>query len=136
MKKLNLLNLVLRIIASGILLQTLYFKFTAQPESVFIFSQLNAEPWGRIATGVLELFTSILLLMPSRYIFGAILGFSLMIGAIGSHVFVIGLSVMNDSGKLFSLAIIVLVCCLALCFLAHKRVIMIFGGNRSSTYKF
>jgi putative oxidoreductase len=122
MKKLNIVSLVLRVIAASILLQTLYFKFTAQPESVYIFSELGVEPWGRIGTGVIELFTGILLLIPSKTIFGAILGLGLMMGAIGSHVFVIGLSVMNDGGKLFTLAIIELVCCLILCFLGRNTI--------------
>jgi putative oxidoreductase len=122
MKKLNIVSLVLRVIAASILLQTLYFKFTAQPESVYIFSELGVEPWGRIGTGVIELFTGILLLIPSKTIFGAIMGLGLMMGAIGSHVFVIGLSVMNDGGKLFTLAIIELFCCLILCFLGRNTI--------------
>jgi hypothetical protein len=40
---------LLRGIAALILLQTLFFKFTGAPESVYIFSTLGAEPWGRIA---------------------------------------------------------------------------------------
>ena len=39
---------VLRLIAAFIMLQTLYFKFTAQPESVQLFTVLGMEPWGRI----------------------------------------------------------------------------------------
>jgi uncharacterized membrane protein YphA (DoxX/SURF4 family) len=105
---------ILRIIAAVILLQTLYFKFTAHPESVALFSKLHAEPWGRIGTGILELITGILLLIPSTTRFGAVLAFNLMIGAIASHLFVIGLESSGDGGKLFGLAIAVLICSIIL----------------------
>ena len=52
-------------IAAVILLQTLFFKFTAAKESVYIFRTLGLEPWGRIGTGMVELIAAILLLVPS-----------------------------------------------------------------------
>ena len=45
----NALGLLLRVTAAAILLQTLYFKFTGAEESVYIFSTLGVEPWGRVA---------------------------------------------------------------------------------------
>ena len=48
----SIFSLVLRLVPAIILLQTLYFKFSAAPESVFIFEQLGLEPWGRIGLGV------------------------------------------------------------------------------------
>ena len=39
------------IIAAIVLLQTLYFKFTAHPDSVYIFTTLGIEPYGRIGSG-------------------------------------------------------------------------------------
>ena len=44
-----------QVIAAAILLQTLFFKFTGAEESVYIFTKLGAEPWGRIGSGVAEL---------------------------------------------------------------------------------
>ncbi len=38
---------IVRIIASLIMLQTLYYKFSGSAESVYIFSQMHMEPWGR-----------------------------------------------------------------------------------------
>lgn len=101
---------ILRIIAAAILLQTLYFKFTAHPESVELFSKLGVEPWGRIGTGVLELITGILLLIPTTAFIGGFLGMGLMFGAITSHLFVIGIESKGDGGQLFMLAIVVLIC--------------------------
>src|SRR5207245_7648966 len=58
------LSCVLRITAAIILLQTLFFKFTGAPESVYIFTKVGAEPWGRIGSGVVELIAAILILTP------------------------------------------------------------------------
>lgn len=99
---------LLRIIPAAILLQTLYFKFTAHPESVALFTTLGVEPWGRVGTGILELICGLLLLIPATTRYGALMATGLMIGAIGSHLFVIGVESMDDGGYLFILAIVVL----------------------------
>ena len=99
-----------RILAAVIMLQTLFFKFTAAEESVYIFSKLGAEPVGRIGVGVLELIASVLLLTPRYAWLGAILGIGLMAGAIMGHLTVLGIDVMGDGGYLFFLAVVVLVC--------------------------
>ena len=112
---------VLRIVAAAILVQTLYFKFTGQPESVELFTKLGVEPWGRIGTGVIELITSIFLLIPTTVFVGAFLGVGLMAGAILSHITVIGIESKGDGGQLFMLAIAVLVCCSILLILYKKQ---------------
>lgn len=104
-----LVRWTLRIVPALILLQTLYFKFTAHPESVELFTKLHAEPYGRIGTGVLELIASILLLIPSYTRYGALLAVGLMFGAIGSHLFVIGIESNGDGGFLFILALVVMI---------------------------
>lgn len=109
----NFQNLVywgVRILAAIILLQTLFFKFTASPESVYIFSKVGMEPWGRILVGVLELITGILLMIPRTAWLGAILGFGLMAGAVGMHLTLLGIEVMDDGGYLFFLALTVMAC--------------------------
>ena len=121
MKLTKILSWALRITAAIILLQTLYFKFTAHPESVELFTKLGVEPWGRIGTGVLELICSILLLLPSSAFIGAIMGIGLMAGAILSHLTVIGIESKGDGGQLFALAISVLVCCSIVCFLHREQ---------------
>jgi putative oxidoreductase len=111
MKANTIISWVFRIISAAILIQTLYFKFSAHPESVELFTKLGVEPWGRIGTGVIELITGILLLIPATAFIGAFLGLALMLGAIGSHLAVIGIESKGDGGQLFMLAIIVLVLC-------------------------
>src|SRR6476620_207713 len=105
---------ILRIIPAIILLQTLFFKFSAAPESVYIFSTLGLEPWGRILVGILELIASILLLIPRTTLAGAILGMGLMAGAVFSHLTKLGIVVQNDGGELFVLALIVFITCFCL----------------------
>lgn len=100
---------ILRIIAALIMLQTLYFKFSGSEESVYIFSKLGMEPWGRIGTGILELIASILILYPRTTFFGSLLAIGLMLGAIGAHFTKLGIVVKNDGGQLFIYALIVLV---------------------------
>jgi putative oxidoreductase len=111
---------LLRIIAAVILLQTLYFKFSGHPESVELFTQLGVEPWGRIATGIIELIAGALLIIPATAFIGAMLGAGLMAGAILSHLTVIGIESRGDGGQLFILAITVLICCLVI-LLLHKQ---------------
>lgn len=92
-----------------IFLQTLFFKFTAAPESVFIFNELGMEPYGRIATGILELITAGLLLIKRTSVIGDIMGIGIISGAILSHLFILGIEVQNDGGLLFGLALLVFI---------------------------
>ena len=100
---------VLQLVVAAILLQTLFFKFTGAPESVYIFSTLGAEPWGRIGSGVVELVAAILVLVPATTTIGAALAMGVMVGAIISHLTVLGLEVRGDGGLLFGLALTVFV---------------------------
>ena len=105
------LSTVLQFVAAGILLQTLFFKFTGAEESVYIFSTLGIEPWGRIGSGIAELIASALLLYPATAAMGAAIALGSMAVAILSHLTVLGIEVMGDGGLLFGLAITVFTCC-------------------------
>lgn len=113
---------IIKLIAVVILLQTLYFKFTGAEESVYIFTKLGIEPFGRIGSGIVELIASILILIPRTTLLGALLGFGTMLGAIFSHLLVLGIEVKNDGGELFTLAIITLLCCVILIFLNKSKI--------------
>lgn len=95
----------LQLLVAGILLQTLFFKFTGAEESVYIFSTLGAEPWGRIGSGVVELAAALLLLTPALVPYGAALTMGVMGGAIVSHLTILGIEVKGDGGLLFGLAL-------------------------------
>jgi uncharacterized membrane protein YphA (DoxX/SURF4 family) len=120
MKLKTIISWALRLVTAVILLQTLYFKFTGQPESVELFAKLGVEPWGRIGTGVFELIASILLLIPATVFFGALMGAGLMSGAILSHIAIIGIESQGDGGQLFILATIVMIFSITL-LLMHKQ---------------
>lgn len=115
---------VLRLVASIILLQTLYFKFTASEESVYIFSKLGMEPWGRIGSGVAELIASILILIPRTTWLGAAMAAGVMSGAIFFHLTKLGIEVMNDSGQLFIYALLVFVSSVALLIIYREQITM------------
>ena len=95
----------LQLLVAGILLQTLFFKFSGAEESVYIFTMVHAEPWGRIGSGVIELVAALLLLNPSTAPLGAILTLGTMAGAILSHLTILGIEVKGDGGLLFGLAL-------------------------------
>ena len=118
----RLFHWILRIVPAVILLQTLYFKFSGSPESMYIFSMLGLEPYGRIGTGIAELIVSILILVPRTTWIGALMGLGVITGAILSHLFVLGIEIMDDGGYLFILGIIVFVCCALLLWIDREKV--------------
>jgi uncharacterized membrane protein YphA (DoxX/SURF4 family) len=122
----NILIWILRLLAAVILLQTLYFKFTAHPQSVHLFTVLGMEPWGRIGIGILELIASLIILYPRTTGLGALLGLGLMAGAIYFHLTKLGI-VFDGDAVLFTYAAIVFVCCAILLFLYRKTVLRQFG---------
>ena len=117
---------LMRLVVAGILIQTLFFKFTGAPESVYIFTTLGAEPYGRIGSGVAELIASALILAPQTVAVGALLALGVISGAILSHLTVLGIEIMGDGGLLFALALIVFGCSAAV-FLAFADRLPIVG---------
>jgi hypothetical protein len=117
------LSWVCRIVAAIILLQTLFFKFTAAPESVYIFTKLatfiqhyipfasisTVEVWARVGSGIMELIAALLLLTPRFVWAGAVLAMAATGGAMVSHLTFLGIEVQGDKGLLFVLAIVVFV---------------------------
>ena len=113
---------IIKVVTVAILVQTLYFKFTSAPESIYIFSTLGIEPYGRIGSGIVELIASILILIPRTVLLGAILGLGTMAGAIISHLTKLGIEVQNDGGALFILAIITFLCCAILTYCNKSKI--------------
>lgn len=115
---------ILRLVPAIILLQTLFFKFSAAPESVYIFTKLGLEPYGRIGIGILELIAGIMLLIPFLSGFGAVLSLGLMAGALFSHLTQLGIEVQNDKGFLFLLALIVAIFSLIISFIEKNKLFL------------
>lgn len=119
----TIISWICRIVAAAIMLQTLFFKFTAAAESVYIFSVLGMEPWGRIGTGILELVASVLILVPFSSACGAVLGLGLMGGALYYHFTRLGIVVQDDSGQLFVYALLVFISCFVLILMHRKQLL-------------
>ncbi|MFK7900192.1 MAG: DoxX family membrane protein [Cyclobacteriaceae bacterium] len=115
-----------RYLAAAILIQTLYFKFTGHPDSMYIFTQMGMEPWGRITMGVIELFAGVLLVIPVLSWLGAGLSLGIMTGAIFSHLGPLGIDVQEDGGFLFALALITFVCSAIVVYQEKNRVLRAF----------
>jgi putative oxidoreductase len=118
---------ILRVTAAAILLQTLFFKFTGAPESIYIFTKVGAEPWGRIGSGIIELIAAILILTPRFSWLGSLLALGVMSGAIVSHLTILGIQVQGDGGLLFALAITVFVASAINLFFQRSRIPIIGG---------
>ncbi len=125
-KRIILFFWILRILAAIILLQTLFFKFSAAEESVYIFSTLGIEPWGRIGSGVIELIASILLLIPRTTAIGAVLGVGVMSGALFFHLTRLGIVVKDDHGQLFVYALLVFFSCAILAWSFRRQLLAFF----------
>lgn len=114
---------ILRLVPAIIMLQTLWFKFTAHPQSVKLFTILEMEPWGRITAGVFELIAGILLLINRTVLPGALLGAGLMCGAIFFHLSNSNVGVYFDGDPLlFIYAVITLFCCVLLVIINRKNI--------------
>jgi DoxX-like family len=114
---------IARGIAAIIMLQTLYFKFSGAEESIYIFTTVGMEPWGRVGSGVAELIASLLILIPRTSVYGAVVGAGVMAGAIASHLFILGLEVMGDGGQLFIYACLVMISCLFIIWVDKERLL-------------
>lgn len=126
---------ILRIIPALIMLQTLFYKFTASEESVYIFTQLGMEPAGRIGIGVMELIASILIIIPKTTVYGAMLAIGLMCGALYFHLTMLGIVVMDDDGQLFIYALTVLICSVALFLMLRSQLYSAIKLNPNTVYE-
>ena len=133
MKSQQILLWVLRILAALIMVQSLFFKFSASEESVYIFTTVGMEPWGRIATGTAELIAAILLLWPKTTVWGAVLAAGVMSGAIFFHLTSLGIVVKEDGGQLFIYALIVFIASLILIWYHKGQVLFLLKKNNSTT---
>lgn len=127
--KLNIISWICRVIVAVILFQTLFFKFTGAEESKYIFSTLmgpELEAYGRIGSGIVELFAVIMLLTPSKAWLGAVVALGTISGAIIGHLTMLGIVVKDDGGLLFALAITVFVLS-GVVLLIHRRELPIVG---------
>lgn len=122
--------LFLKLVAAVIMLQTLFFKFSAAQQSIDLFTEIAGEnqAYMRIGTGIVELIASILLFIPKRTWLGALLALGTMTGAIISHITILGIVHNNDNGALFTGAVITFLASLIL-LIQHRKDIPFLGGE-------
>ena len=116
------IHLGLRIVVAIILVQTLRYKFTAHPDSVYIFTRVGLEPYGRIGIGILELITAILILIPKTVWLGSLLSLGIILGAILIHLTGLGIEINGDGGFLFYQGILVFVLSFILLWMNRKSI--------------
>jgi len=116
------IHLGLRIVVAIILVQTLRYKFTAHPDSVYIFTSVGLEPYGRIGIGVLELISAILILISKTVWLGSLISLGVISGAILIHLTGLGIEINGDGGILFYMAILVFVLSFILLWVNRKSI--------------
>lgn len=121
---------ITRLVAAGILAMAGFMKISGDPGSVYLMQDLLGAPsFARLGLGGAEVLTALLLLIPRLMPFGTVAAMALMIGAIGSHLFKLGVSIQVPETApdgvadaiggptLFAMAVVVFLCALATAFI-------------------
>jgi putative oxidoreductase len=88
-KMMNVGLWILQIAAAGMFLMVGFFKLTGDPQMVGLFDAIGLGQWFRYLTGSLEVLGAILLLIPRLSGLGALF-MGVMLGAVPTHLFVVG----------------------------------------------
>lgn len=120
--KLKTILLIIRIVIAIVLIQTLRFKFTGHEDSVYIFEKVGLEPYGRIGVGIIELFASILILIPKTIWLGATLAIGVLTYAIILHLTKLGTNVNGDGGLLFITAVVTFTLAVLVLYLQRNKI--------------
>lgn len=112
MKRKKSISLILRLIVFFILIFQSYYKLSAQPDFILLFSSLSVEPWGRNMVGVLELLTAIILILPRAHFLGMLLSGAVITIILIAHLFVLGPEVDQAKGNLLVNALVIFFSCI------------------------
>ena len=103
----DVIHIIPRLIIVIIIGQTLPFKYAGHEESIWIFTQMGWEPWGRYLIAIIETVAIILLVSP-WYLIGSIITLSIISAANFLHFTRLGIDINGDGGLLFGLSIAVI----------------------------
>ena len=81
---------VAQIAAAGMFLLAGGSKLAGAPAMVQLFDAIGIGQWFRFLTGTIEVVSAIMLLVPSLAFFGAVVLVPTMIGAVFTHLFIVG----------------------------------------------
>ena len=79
-----------QIAAAAMFLMAAAPKLTGGAQMVGLFAAIGIGQWFRYLTGSLEVIGGLALLIPGAAVFGALLLVAVMVGAVATHLFVIG----------------------------------------------
>ena len=113
---------ILQIGAAGMFLMVGFLKLSGDPQMVGLFDAIGLGQWFRYVTGSLEVLGAVLLLIPRLSGLGALLLVGVMLGAVATHLFIVGGSPL--------LAIILLVVTGVIAWGRRKRTMNILAGLR------
>src|SRR6266478_6062629 len=81
---------ILQIGAAGMFLMVGFLKLSGDPQLVGLFDAIGAGQWFRYLTGSVEVLGALLLLIPRLSGLGALLLVGTMLGAVATHLFLVG----------------------------------------------
>ena len=79
-----------QIAMAGMMLMSGGLKLAGVPAMVALFDAIGVGQWFRHVTGAIEVISAVALLVPSLAAFGALLLVPTMVGAIATHLFIVG----------------------------------------------
>jgi uncharacterized membrane protein YphA (DoxX/SURF4 family) len=89
-KVVNVVLWVLQIAAAGMFLFVGFLKLSGNPQLVGLFEAIGLGQWFRYLTGTLEVAGAFLLLIPRTSGLGALMLAGVMVGAVVTHLFIVG----------------------------------------------
>lgn len=89
-KAVNVILWILQILLAAAFLMSGAMKFTNNPEMIEGFNKIGIGQWFRYATGVIEIVSAVMLVIPRLVPIGAFLLICTMIGAAIAHLTVLG----------------------------------------------
>jgi putative oxidoreductase len=122
-KIVNVVLWVLQIAAAGMFLMVGFLKLSGNAQLVGLFEAIGLGLWFRYLTGTLEVAGAILLLIPRTSGLGALMLAGVMVGAVVTHVFIVGGSPL--------MAIILLVVTGVVAWGRRQRTMSLLAGQRS-----
>jgi putative oxidoreductase len=81
---------IVQILSAAMFLVAGASKLSGGPEMVQVFEAIGIGQWFRYLTGAIEVASAVLLLIPRLAVFGALLLVPTMVGAVATHLFVLG----------------------------------------------
>ena len=116
----NIISWIAQLSVAGILASTLGHKLSGADFTVELFGELGMGLFGVRLIGFLELMACVLLLIPSSIIWGALLSWGLMSGAIMAHVTKLGFE--GERGEIAVMAITAWLLSLLIMYLRKDQV--------------